>query len=108
MGKYMLVVQSEALAGRDDEYNDWYDNQHFQDICAIPGVTGGRRLEATPLLMGEPGRKYLALYDIATDDPGAFMAEMGRRGAQGLMPVSDSLDHASVRLWIYQVSEGYA
>ena len=58
--------------------------------------------------MGEPGRKYLALYDIATDDPGAFMAEMGRRGAQGLMPVSDSLDHASVRLWIYQVSEGYA
>lgn len=108
MGKYMLVVQSQAKPGRDADYNEWYDNRHFADICAIPGVTGGRRLEATPLLMGEPGLRYLALYDIETDDPAAFMAEMGRRGAEGLMPVSDALDQASVRLWIYQVSEGYA
>lgn len=108
MAKYNLVVQSQAKPGRDDDYNDWYDNQHFADICAIPGVTGGRRLEATPMLMGEPGLKYLAIYDVETDDPGGFMAEMGRRGAEGLMPVSDALDHATVRLWLYKVSEGYA
>lgn len=108
MGKYVMVVQSQALEGRDDDYNAWYDGQHFQDICAIPGVTGGRRLEATPVIMGEPGLRYLALYEIEADDPGAFMAEMGARGADGRMPVSDALDHAGVRLWIYKVSDGYA
>lgn len=107
MGKFVMVVQSQALPGRDDDYNDWYDNQHFHDICAIPGVTSGRRLEATPIAMGDPGLKYLALYEIEADDAGAFMAEMGRRGAEGLMPVSDALDGPAARLWIYQVSEKY-
>ena len=29
MGKYVMVVQSQAKPGRDDEYNQWYDSVHF-------------------------------------------------------------------------------
>ena len=108
MAKYNMVVQSKALVGKDAEYNTWYDNQHFGDICAIPGVTGGRRLEQVMTVAGEPGLKYLAIYDIETDDIGALMAEMGRRGAEGLMPISDALDAPASQLWIYKVSDGYA
>ena len=108
MGKYVMVVQSQAQPGRDDDYNDWYDNQHFGDICAIPGVTGGRRLQEAAVMMGEPGLKYLALYEIETDDVGAFMAEMGRRGAEGLMPMTDAIDAPASRLWIYKVDDKYS
>ena len=83
-------------------------HQHFGDICAIPGVTGGRRLDQVMTVIGEPGLKYLAIYDIETDDIGGVMAEMGRRGAEGLMPVSDALDGPASQLWIYKVSDGYA
>ena len=107
MSKYSMVVQSQAVAGRDDDYNEWYDNQHFGDICALPGVTGGRRLEHVMTAMGEPGLKYLAIYDIETDDIGAVMAEMGRRGAEGLMPISDALDGPASVLWVYKVSDKY-
>jgi hypothetical protein len=108
MAKYHMVVQSRAQPGRDDDYNTWYDNQHFGDICAIPGVTGGRRLEHAMTLSGEPGLNYLAIYDIETDDIGATMAEMGRRGAEGLMPISDALDGPASVLWVYKVSDGYS
>ena len=108
MGKYVMVVQSKAQDGRDDDYNEWYDNQHFGDICAIPGVTGGRRLENVMTLAGEPGLQYLALYEIECDDIGAVMGEMGRRGAEGLMPLSDALDGPASQLWVYKVSAGYA
>ena len=107
MAKYSMVVQSQAVAGRDDDYNEWYDNQHFGDICALPGVTGGRRLEHAMTAMGEPGLKYLAIYDIETDDIGAVMAEMGRRGAEGQMPISDALDGPASVLWVYKVSDKY-
>ena len=107
MAKYSMVVQSQAVAERDDDYNEWYDNQHFGDICALPGVTGGRRLEHAMTAMGEPGLKYLAIYDIETDDIGAVMAEMGRRGAEGLMPISDALDAPASVLWVYKVSDKY-
>ena len=108
MAKYNMVVQSKAAEGRDADYNTWYDNQHFGDICAIPGVTGGRRLEQAVTLAGEPGLKYLAIYDIETDDIGALLAEMGRRGAEGLMPLTDALDAPASVLWVYKVSDGYS
>jgi len=101
MGKYVMVVQSNAVDGRDDEYNAWQDNFHFREICAIPGITGGRRLEATPIAMPSPGAKYLSLYEIETDDVGAVMAELGRRSAAGEQTTTDSLDKSSAVLWIY-------
>jgi hypothetical protein len=102
MAKYVMVVQSKALEGRDDDYNHWYDTIHFQDICDIPGVKSGRRFEATPIAMGPAGQPYLSIFEIETDDPGAFAAELGKRSADGTMRQSDALDPSSVALWIYQ------
>jgi hypothetical protein len=102
MVKYVMVVQSNAAPGRDDDYNTWYDTIHMQDICDLPGVKSGRRFEATPLAMGPAGQPYLSIFEIETDDPGAFMAEMGKRAADGTIRQSDALDPSSVALWIYQ------
>ena len=88
--------------GRDDEYNDWYDNVHFGDICAIPGVKSGRRFDATPLAVGKPGLRYLAIYEIETDDPTSVMAEMGKRAANGVIRQSDALDAEGAVLWFYK------
>jgi len=102
MGKYVMVVQSNALEGQDRAYNDWYDGIHFQDICDIPGVKSGRRFEATPIAMGPPGQPYLSIFEIETDDPSAVMAELGQRAADGRMRQSEALDPNSLALWFYQ------
>jgi len=105
MGKYVMVVQSNALEGQDGAYNDWYDGIHFQDICDIPGVKSGRRFEATPIAMGPPGQPYLSIFEIETDDPSAVMAELGQRAADGRMRQSEALDPNSLSLWFYQQRE---
>lgn len=102
MGKYVMVVQSRAKNGRDDEYNKWYDSTHIKDICALPGVKSGRRFESTGIGMGGAGQKYLAIYEIEADDPTAWFAEMGKRAAEGKMSMSDSLDAENAILWIYK------
>ena len=102
MAEYVMVVQSQALPGRDDDYNAWYDNQHFHDICAIPGVKGGRRFDSPVAMLGQPGMTYLAIYDLDIESPEAFMAEMGRRMAEGLMPMTDAIDGPASQLWIYR------
>jgi hypothetical protein len=98
-----MVVPSSAKAGRDDDYNEWYDNRHIHDICALPGVISGRRFDAVPeaSLSPVPGR-YLAIYEIETDDVGAVIAELGRRAAAGGIPQTDALDAASGKVWIYR------
>lgn len=102
MAKYVMIAQSAALPGREDEYDAWYDAVHMKDICALPGVTGGRRFAATPFAMPEPGAPRIAIYDVETDDMAEFMAEMGRRSADGTIARSDAMDRTQSKLWIYE------
>jgi len=103
MAKYVMVVQSNAKPGRDADYNEWYDTIHFADICAIPGITGGRRFEHAMTAIGAPGQPYLSIFEIEADDPAQIMAEMGQRGADGRMRVSDALDPQSTAMWFYKL-----
>ncbi len=102
MGKYVMIAQSAALPGREDEYDVWYDAVHIRDICALPGVTSGRRFAATPFAMPSPGAPRLAIYEIETDDMAEFMAEMGRRSEAGEITRSDAMDRSAAKLWFYE------
>jgi hypothetical protein len=102
MGKFVMVAQSRAKEGRDKEYNDWYDTVHIKDICSVPGVKSARRFEATPAMVGTPGLKYLAIYEIEADDAMSVLAEIGKRAAEGKMKTSESLDAESAMLWFYK------
>jgi hypothetical protein len=105
MAKYAMVVQSQAKEGRDDEYNEWYDTIHFGDICALPGVQSGRRFELEMAPIGPAGKRYLAIFEIETDDLQGFMAEMGKRASDGTMRQSDALDTDAVAMWFYRQRE---
>lgn len=105
MGKYLMVVQSQAKPRRDAEYTQWYDNVHIGHVCAIPGVKSGRRCEAVQSTsnIGEPGLRYLAIYEIEAEDPDSVVSELRKRVAEGTIDVSEALDAESVVSWLYKV-----
>jgi len=43
MQRCNLIVFTNPVEGRDDEYNDWYTNTHLPDVLKIPGITGAQR-----------------------------------------------------------------
>jgi hypothetical protein len=102
MAKYVMVVQSKAAEGRDDDYNAWYDSTHLADICALPGVKSGKRFDYAMSLAGGDGAPYLALYEVETDDVGALAAELGKRSMDGTIRQTDSLDGPASVLWFYK------
>ena len=71
MAKALLLVMTNAKdAAQEADFNEWYDNVHLEDVLMTPGIKKATRYE----LAGRPreGRgKYLALYEIETDDPSA-------------------------------------
>ena len=101
MAKFVMIVQSDPLDGQDDAYNAWYDGIHIPELLQVPGITGARRLEATPIVIGEPGSKYITMYEIEADNPGTVMAEMGKRGADGRMSPSVGVDSSKAKIWVY-------
>lgn len=100
MAKYVMVVESKAKPGRDDEYNAWYDTTHIAEICAIPGVVSCRRFDLAMSMMGGDGQPYLAIYEIETDDFQSLVAEFGKRA--GEMSPSDALDAPASVLRFYK------
>ena len=95
MPKGIMVVQSDpADPSREDEYNDWYDNTHVPEICAVPGFVSARRYKVhRPAVGGDgsPAPAYLAIYEIDADDLMAPAAELRARSAAGQTHGSDAL-----------------
>lgn len=86
MPKGIMVVQSAPVdPAREDEYNDWYDNTHVPEICAVPGFVSARRYKVHDATRGDAAAPaYLAVYEIDADDLTAPTAELRARSAAGL------------------------
>ena len=98
MGRYKLLVLTNAVNGRDDEFNQWYNNQHIPDALDVPGYVAAQRFRIADVQMaGAPASqwRYLAIYEIETDDLKATMNESMSRAGTERMPQSDAADHAS-------------
>lgn len=101
MAKYSFVVLSNPVRGREDDYNEWYNGRHLADVLAVPGFVGARRFKLAKPNAKAP-HKYLALYEIETDDLKRTLKDMYGRAGTKAMPISDALDMKGVSANVYQ------
>ena len=103
MAKSMFVVKSNPLEAREDEYNDWYDNQHVSEVLAVPGFVSAQRFVLADMNANEVTvHRYLAIYEIE-GDLGSALAAL-RSAAPG-MHISSALEPGSESL-VYTELEG--
>jgi hypothetical protein len=101
MSKYRLIVFTDAVAGREDEFNDWYTNRHIGDVVAVPGVASAQRFELKSIFGGEFRHRYLAIYEIDAEDYEAAVREILNRANTDAMPLSDALE-SSIAFAVFQ------
>jgi hypothetical protein len=101
--RHVLIVLSNPVAGREDEYNDWYDNVHLGEVLQVPGFVAAQRFVAAPALPGREGppRQYLAIYELETDDLQASLAAL-TKAAPG-MDISSAIDASSALAYPFTV-----
>ena len=98
MSSHVLMVMSNPVAGREDEYNEWYDSVHLGEVLQVPGFVAARRFVAgSSVRGGEPSHKYLSIYEIEADDLAAALAALSE-AVKG-MHMSDAIDTVDVAAW---------
>jgi hypothetical protein len=105
MPKYTFVVLTNPVAGKEDEYNKWYNGQHIPDVLNVPGFVCAQRFRLADAQMGgEASRtyKYLALYEIETDDLAEALKQLRERGVSGEIVPSDAIDMKNVGAFVFQ------
>lgn len=68
----LLLAMMDVEPAFEDEFNRWYNEEHFPERMACPGFIGGRRFAAV-----EGAPKYLALYDL--ESPAVLQSEPYRK-----------------------------
>lgn len=91
MTHYTYVVFTNPVSGREDEYNDWYTNQHLDDVLAAPGFVAARRFHIADPKDNAPYR-YLSLYEIESDGVQKTLAGLFARAGTPDMVLSDAMD----------------
>lgn len=91
--KYKIIVLINAIEGKEDQLNDWFTNVHMPDALKIPGFVSGQRFKLTPEQRegADPKWKFLALYELETDDLQGLIDEMKRRAGTPLMVGTDTI-----------------
>jgi hypothetical protein len=104
MAKAVLLVLTNPVEGQEEAYNDWYDNIHLREVCAVPGFAGARRYR---LGTGEYPQRYLALYDIVADDPRQALKGLTETAGSGGFNMSPALDMKNVSMALFEQITDY-
>ncbi len=103
MASYKFVVLTNPTAGREGEFNKWYSERHLPDVLDVPGMASAQRFRLVENEMSrDTAHKYLAIYDIETDDLAATMKEVMARAGTDRMPLSEALSSDS-KTFIFEV-----
>lgn len=102
MPRYIMRVMSRPAAGREDEYNEWYQGVHLRELVALPGFRSARRFRHSRNLVEGDAYPYMALYEIETDDIDAVLQGLRDAAANGLLTMSDALDLADTPAEVYE------
>jgi hypothetical protein len=94
MRRYKFLVFTRPMDGREQEYDDWYQNVHLQDLVGVPGFKSAQRFRLKRIYQKPPSADapsvHLAIYDIETDDLDGVLAGMKR--LSGKVFISGALD----------------
>jgi hypothetical protein len=105
MAKYTFVVLSNPTTpAQEAEYNEWYNKIHIPDVLNVPGFVAAQRFTLADAQLGDGphAHRYLALYEIETDDAKGALKELQKRVGTADMVISDGIDMKGVSAGLFK------
>jgi hypothetical protein len=96
MAKHLLVVLSNAVPGEEHEFVRWYEEQHLDDMLREPGFVSAQLFKVARDGARPLSGRFLALYEMETDDPLAAYAGLQKAAQAGRLPMTATMDVANV------------
>jgi hypothetical protein len=102
MRKFKMLVFSEPFEGQDDAYNEWYTGRHLKDVCALEGFTAAQRFTLHSVSMGQGLNRYLAIYDVETDEPDRVVEQLFAARDTPAMPMDPAFNIDPTTVMLYE------
>lgn len=103
MARYVFVVLTNAVTGREDEFNRWYTDEHLDHCLELDFFISAQRFRFVPKVAGElASHRYLTIYEVETDDVQATYRMLTKVGGTHVMPLSDAMQLSDRVGWFFE------
>jgi hypothetical protein len=102
MSRYIFMVMTNASEGQDEAFNAWYTNKHLPDVFKIDGYVSAQRFKLIPKPGTPCAHRYLALYEVETNDLAKTHAALAAASGTDVMPWDPAFDSSSVIGWYFE------
>jgi hypothetical protein len=99
MRRFKMIVFTNPVENREEEYNQWYTSRHIHEVLTVPGIVSGQRFR---FRNGNDRWGYVALYDLETDHPESIIPEIRKRTGDGTFLVSDAISYDGLYSGIFE------
>jgi hypothetical protein len=111
MAKALMVVGSNPTdPASEAAFNEWYTEQHLDDVLAVAGFNTARRYAlslARPMVGTEASPfGYLAIYEIESDDLEQTGRDVQAALDSGAIPLSETFDLSAFSVDFYALIPG--
>lgn len=100
MPKFRVLVLSEPREGKEDEFNNWYENQHLDEVLASTGWTRAQRFRLGTEAGAACPLPYLAEYEAEAPDADSVLQTLNDTRPQRAQ--SDSINRRTAGVWIFE------
>jgi len=102
----LLVVLTQPVEGREEDYNAWYSGQHLDDVLAAAGFDAAQRFRFMPSkLSRDPAKPYLAIYEVDADRREEAEALLLQTAGTEAMPISDAMAQPAITWWFESITD---
>jgi hypothetical protein len=100
---HKMMVLAKAVPGKTEALAQWYDDQHMNDLLAVPGLVTAERHNLVTLKRPDaaPQWDFMLIYELVGPDPMEVIKNM----AAAQIPISDLLESTST-LSVIGLSQG--
>lgn len=97
VAKSVLIAYSSPASAADEEaFNNWYENTHIDQVrAAVPGIAVVSRYRVFDPAAESDVPRYIAIYEIDSDDVAAAAVALGEAGAAGKFDATSTMDVAA-------------
>ena len=96
MAKTIFLAWSDPVdEASEAEFSSWYEGTHIPQVrAAIPAISAVHRYQVAdvPAAPGAPAHRFLAVYELDTDDVAEAMAALGAAVEGGRLDPTRTMD----------------
>lgn len=98
--RYLVLVMSNPVDGREHEYNQWYEDPHLDQVIETAGFASAQRFVLGAAAGVESPHRYLALYETVGESAEEVLERLDESRPRRLQ--SDAIDAAGAGVWVFE------